>query len=79
MELETFDNNGDPADIADKRAILVYRVDYDAAVDLLRWAYGRVAMLGIGKMETALKMDEIKLLIEQHQSYRSFANDGEVK
>jgi len=79
MIVEYFDNNGDAIDSSDDRAILVYRVDYDASVDLLRWAYGRLALYGIGKMETALKMDEIKLMIEQHERYLPLRSQSETE
>lgn len=69
MEIEYFDSSGDVQNASDRRAILTYRVDYDVAVELLRWSYGRLARFGVANREAALKMDAIKLLLEQHEPY----------
>ena len=40
----------------------------DAALDLVRWAYGKLNILVFSRMDDALKLDEMKLLLMQESS-----------
>ena len=40
----------------------------DALLDLVHWSYGKLSILVFSKMDDALKLDEMKLLLMQESS-----------
>ena len=48
--------------------IAALTAERDAALDLVRWAYGKLNILVFSRMDDALKLDEMKLLLMQESS-----------